>query len=63
MDAFFDPARLASAEVRNAPFQFLVAQDQLPREAARALHQDFPKYASAVSSRTKRKTVDRASTN
>jgi len=47
MDAFFDPARLTSAEVRNAPFQFLVAQDQLPREAARALHQDFPKYASA----------------
>ena len=47
MDAFFDPARLASAEVRNAPFQFLVAQDQLPREASRALHEDFPKYASA----------------
>src|SRR3954449_3910016 len=47
MDVFFDPDRLDSADVRSAPFAFLVARDQLPREAARALHDDFPKYAGA----------------
>jgi hypothetical protein len=47
MDVFFDPARLDGAEVRSAPFPFLVASDQLPPEAARELREDFPKYASA----------------
>jgi hypothetical protein len=45
----FDPARLDRAEtvVRNEPFRFLVARDQLPADAANQLKQDFPKYAGA----------------
>jgi len=43
----FDPARLSGADVRSAPFHFLIAQDQLPAETAPMLRQDFPKYASA----------------
>ena len=43
----FDPARLSGAEVRCAPFCFLIAHDQLPAETAHALREDFPKYAGA----------------
>ena len=43
----FDPAHLAGADVRSAPFRFLIARDQLPVETAAALREDFPKYTSA----------------
>lgn len=33
--------------VRHAPFAFLIAEDQLPAEAADALDRDFPRYRSA----------------
>ena len=48
-EALFDPARLARADtlVREQPFRFLVAHDQLPESAAQALNEDFPKYAGA----------------
>jgi hypothetical protein len=44
-----DPVRLARAVVRDAPFNFLVARDQLPDDAAtrEALARDFPRYPSA----------------
>lgn len=35
------------AQVRNAPFCFLVAPSQLPAEAASTLDADFPKYGAA----------------
>jgi hypothetical protein len=43
----FDPARLAGADVRCAPFRFLIARDQLPAETAPALREDFPRYTGA----------------
>lgn len=45
----FDPTRLSRADtaVRNEPFCFLLARDQLPADSADALRQDFPQYASA----------------
>lgn len=45
----FDPAHLDRADtlVRDAPFHFLVAHDQLPAAAAGELDRDFPKYSSA----------------
>lgn len=45
----FDPAHLDRADtlVRNEPFHFVLAQGQLPGEAAEALRHDFPKYAGA----------------
>jgi len=45
----FDPARLdrTDTQVRSEPFRFLIASDQLPADAAEALREDFPKYASA----------------
>jgi len=45
----FDPARLDRADtvVRSRPFHFLLAQDQLPSEAAPDLARDFPNYAGA----------------
>ncbi|MEP6485449.1 MAG: 2OG-Fe(II) oxygenase [Rudaea sp.] len=45
----FDPAHLDRADtvLRREPFSFLIAHDQLPREAAGALERDFPKYGSA----------------
>jgi hypothetical protein len=44
-----DPARLASAVVRDEPFNFLVAESQLPGDAdtRAALARDFPRYPSA----------------
>jgi hypothetical protein len=44
-----DPARLAAAEVHEAPFHFLVARDQLPADdgTREALDRDFPPYPSA----------------
>jgi hypothetical protein len=44
-----DAARLddARCQVRHRPFDFLVAQGQLPAAAADALARDFPRYASA----------------
>jgi len=44
-----DAARLDRADtlVREAPFAFLIARDQLPANAASALAADFPRYASA----------------
>lgn len=44
-----DPARLASAEVHDDPFHFLVAHDQLPTDepTRAALDRDFPRYPSA----------------
>ena len=47
--ALFDPAHLDRADtlVREAPFHFLVARDQLPQAAAVDLDRDFPKYSSA----------------
>nr|WP_018974648.1 2OG-Fe(II) oxygenase [Rudaea cellulosilytica] len=47
--ALFDPAHLDRADtlVREAPFHFLVARDQLPQTAASELDRDFPKYSSA----------------
>lgn len=45
----FDPARLDRADtlVRDEPFRFILAHDQLPQEAAQSLRQDFPRYAGA----------------
>jgi len=45
----FDPARLVRADtaVREAPFHFLIAREQLPSPAAADLERDFPKYAGA----------------
>ena len=45
----FDPAQLGRADtlVRNEPFHFLLAHEQLPKGSADALRQDFPKYAGA----------------
>ena len=45
----FDPSRLDRADtvVRSEPFHFLVAREQLPSEQARALAEDFPRYAGA----------------
>lgn len=47
--ALFDPARLDHADtlVRDTPFHFLVAQQQLPSAAASGFERDFPKYPSA----------------
>lgn len=47
--ALFDPAHLDRADtvVREAPFRFLVAHDQLPAATAADLERDFPKYSSA----------------
>jgi len=47
--ALFDPAHLDRSDtlVREAPFHFLVARDQLPQTAASELDRDFPKYSSA----------------
>ena len=47
--ALFDPANLdrAGTQVRSEPFRFLCADGQLPADAAAALREDFPKYASA----------------
>ena len=44
-----DPARLAAAGTTTLrePFPLLIAYDQLPAEAIRALKDDFPKYGSA----------------
>jgi hypothetical protein len=45
----FDPAHLerAGTVVRDAPFRFLVAREQLPVAARDELRRDFPQYASA----------------
>jgi hypothetical protein len=45
----FDPAHLNRADtlVRESPFRFLVARDQLPETAAAELDRDFPRYPSA----------------
>jgi hypothetical protein len=45
----FDPSRLERADtvVRNEPFHFLTAREQLPAEAATELKRDFPKYTGA----------------
>src|SRR5579862_5765704 len=45
----FDPANLDRSDslLRETPFRFLIARDQLPPEAARELEHDFPKYPSA----------------
>jgi hypothetical protein len=47
--ALFDPAQLdrANTVVRNEPFHFLLAAEQLPIAAATALRDDFPRYAGA----------------
>jgi len=47
--ALFDPVRLDRPDtlVRDDPFCFLVAHDQLPQQAADELERDFPKYAGA----------------
>jgi hypothetical protein len=47
--ALFDPARLDRADtaVRDEPFHFLVAREQLPTDAVAELERDFPKYAGA----------------
>jgi hypothetical protein len=47
--SLFDPARLdhANTVVRNEPFHFLIASQQLPTDAAGDLNLDFPKYAGA----------------
>ncbi len=47
--ALFDPARLDRADtlVRDAPFHFLVAHEQLPDVAESELERDFPKYSGA----------------
>jgi hypothetical protein len=48
-ETLFDATRLDRADtvVRQEPFRFIVAQEQLPRTAAHALQEDFPKYAGA----------------
>jgi len=48
-EALLDPTRLDGADVlvREAPFAFLVAREQLPPHAADALARDFPRYANA----------------
>ena len=45
----FDPAGLERADtlLREQPFRFLVAREQLPAAFAQQLREDFPKYASA----------------
>jgi len=45
----FEPARLDREDtlVREQPFHFLVAHDQLPPAASAELKRDFPKYAGA----------------
>ena len=45
----FDPAHLERADtvVRDAPFRFLVAREQLPAAAHDELKRDFPQYAGA----------------
>jgi hypothetical protein len=45
----FDPARLdrGDTSVREQPFRFLIAQGQLPADAAAELERDFPKYGEA----------------
>jgi hypothetical protein len=45
----FDPAQLdrSDTEVREQPFRFLIAREQLPMRAAPELENDFPKYSSA----------------
>jgi len=47
--ALFDPARLDrdGTLVRDTPFHFLVAHEQLPAGAAAELARDFPNYSSA----------------
>jgi hypothetical protein len=44
-----DPARLDRADtlVREQPFAFLIARDQLPTQAANDLERDFPRYPNA----------------
>ena len=61
--SLFDPALLDrdDTEVRSAPFCFLVAREQLPADAAHELNRDFPKYASAGFSLTRKKTAVPAS--
>ena len=46
---YFDSARLERADtlVREQPFHFLIAREQLPANAAVELERDFPKYAGA----------------
>jgi 2OG-Fe(II) oxygenase superfamily len=48
-DNLFDPALLEGPDtvVRDQPFHFLIAHDQLPAASAKTLERDFPKYASA----------------
>ncbi|HEY8010741.1 MAG TPA: 2OG-Fe(II) oxygenase [Rudaea sp.] len=45
----FDPARLDRSDsvLRDTPFRFLIAREQLPASAAGELARDFPKYPSA----------------
>jgi 2OG-Fe(II) oxygenase superfamily len=45
----FDPAHLNRSDsvLRETPFRFLVAYDQLPSEAYGELERDFPKYTGA----------------
>ncbi len=47
--ALFDPANLERSDslLRETPFRFLIAREQLPPEAAHELERDFPKYSSA----------------
>ena len=48
-EPLIDAARLDAArcQVRNEPFAFLVAREQLPEAAADVLDRDFPRYSSA----------------
>ncbi len=45
----FDPTRLDRSDsvLRDTPFRFLIAREQLPVSAAGELKRDFPKYPSA----------------
>ena len=45
----FDPARLERTDtlIREQPFRFLIAHEQLPPSAAPALNADFPRYSGA----------------
>jgi hypothetical protein len=48
-ETLFDATRLDRVDtlVREEPFRFIVAREQLPPSAADALREDFPKYAGA----------------
>lgn len=47
--ALFDPVRLDRSDsvLKDVPFRFLIAREQLPAAAAKELERDFPKYTGA----------------